>query len=274
MTTVGELNNLKEMIEPVKKYFDGLVFTFHGREAMLDPAALYLEDNKGAGSIIYAKWCERHAYSQNHFLYQGPMQNGDIFILLDSMERVSEEFCKDHLPKLLAYMDENNVACMLNYGKGFIFRYNEMLEFRGSPHWYPTNLDGQQANTQLEKNLFWNVRAEKRDKFHWVGHYAKYMFTYPAGSNHALLGLEKQGDPQKLFPRREALRLQFREEARKRGFALTMDGLRAMLSQPLDDHMKFFLNNEKTWNDFYRHVIEKDETVVDSHLPSDMKKYE
>lgn len=168
-------------------------------------------------------------------------------------------------------MDANNVAVISNYGKGFIFRFNEMFEFRGSPHWYATNLDGQNANLELDKKLFWNVRGEQRGPFQWVEHYIRYML-YPAGSNHALLGLEKQGDPQKLFPRREALRLQFRQEMVKRGFDLTVDGFKAMLSQPLDDTIKFYLNSEKTWNDGYRYFILKDETVVDTHLPSDMKK--
>lgn len=271
MTSEGNLENLKEMIEPIKEYFDGLVFTYHG-STFMDDCWNYLTSNSKEGKIICAKWCNRHAYSQNHFLYQGPMEDGDKFILLDSMERISPEFCKDHLPKLIEYMDKNNVACLANYGKGFLFRYNEMLEFRGSPHWYATALDGEQANTQLEKNLFWNVRGEKREKFHWVGHYAKYMFCYPAGSNHALLGLEKQGDPQKLFPVREALRLQFRKEAKNRGYPLTMEGLNAWLSQPLDAVTKHYLNTEKTWNDYYRYYILKDETVVDTHMPSDMKK--
>lgn len=272
ITSAGNADNLKEMIEPIKDCFDGLIFAFHDEK---DDGSEYLEKNKKEGAIIYSKWCNRHAYSQNHFLYQGPMQNGDKFILLDSMERVSPEFCKDHLPKLIEYMDANNVAMLANYGKGFLFRFNEMLEFRGSPHWYATQLDGQQSNMQLEKNLFWNVRNEKRDskvKNFWAIHYAKYMFCYPAGSNHALLGLEKQGDPQKLFPIREMKRLQFRDEARRRGYPLTLEGLKQWFSQPLDEVTKGYINGDKVWSDYYRSIILEDDTIVDTHLPSDMKK--
>lgn len=284
ITSDGNLENLKEMIEPIKEYFDGLIFTFHGPQYTFKYNGFcyecsdeqneqsYLEANKKDGKIIYANWCNRHAYSQNHFLYQGPMENGDKFILLDSMERISPEFCKDHLPKLIEYMDANNVAMLANYGKGFLFRFNEMLEFRGSPHWYATQLDGQQSNTQLEKTLFWNVRNKQRGEFFWALHYAKYMFCYPAGSNHALLGLEKQGDPQKLFPIREMKRLQFRDEARRRGYPLTLDGLKEWFSKPLDEVTKAYINDEKVWSDYYRYVILGDETVVDTHLPSDMKK--
>ena len=268
ITSNGNSENLKQMIEPIISFFDGLIFTYHGEE---DDGFNFLQSNKKDGKIIKANWCNRHAYSQNHFLYQGPMVEGDKFILLDSMERISPEFCKDRLLKLLEVMDKDNLAVICNYGKGFIFRYNDMLEFRGSPHWYPTNLDGFQANLELEKNMFWNVRAEQRSEFQWVDHYAKYMFVYPAGSNHALLGLEKQGDPQKLFPERERKRIEFRKEALKRGFPLTLDGLKSMLSGELDNVLKAYLNNEKTWNDFYRYHILKDETIVDTHLPKDMK---
>lgn len=274
MTSTGNEENLKAMIWPIKQYFDGLIFTFHGEE---DDGYKYLQENVKSGAIIKANWCNRHAYSQNHFLYQGPMQEGDKFILLDSMERISAEFCEEHLHKLTEYMDTNNIAMLANYGKGFIFRFNEQFEFKGSPHWYATNLDGQSANLELDKKLFWNVRYEMRDskeKNFWAIHYAKYMFCYPAGSNHSLLGLEKQGDPQQLFPRREALRLQFRKEAQKRGYSLTIEGLKQMLSGPLDDTLKFYLNSEKVWNDFYFGIIKGDDTIKDTHLPSDMKKVE
>jgi hypothetical protein len=67
------------------------------------------------------------------------------------------------------------------------------------------------------------------------------------------------------------MRLDFRNLARSRGFELTLDGLNKMLSGPLDDAIKHYLNKEKTWNDYYRYYILKDETVVDTHMPSDMK---
>ena len=78
MTSAGNKANLCEMIEPILDYFDGLIWTFHYPK---DEGAEYLEKNKKNGEIIYAKWCNRHGYSQNHFLWQGPMKEGDKFIL-------------------------------------------------------------------------------------------------------------------------------------------------------------------------------------------------
>jgi hypothetical protein len=199
------------------------------------------------------------------------MKDGDHFILLDSMERISPQFCYEKLPQLRALMKEADLGMVANFGKGFLFRYNEQLEFRGSPHWYATALDGRAIGVELEKNLFWNVRDEQRSEFQWVDHYAKYML-YPAGSNHALLGLDHwEGDQAQNFQKREARRLAFRAEMVKRGYPLTLEGLREMLSKPLDNWLKSEINGEKTWSDYYRYHILGDKTVVHSHNPKDIK---
>lgn len=268
ITSAGNLQNLKEMIEPIKEYFDGLCFTFHDAH---DEGWSYLNENKGKGEIISAKWCQRHGYSMTHYLWQGPMQEGDYFIQLDSSERLGKEFCEKLLPPIIQSMNENGIGMVSNFGKGLVFKYSEVLEFRGSPHWYPINLAGNAINMELPLEHFWNTRAEQRSEYQWVDHYAKY-FLYPAGSNHALLGLEKNGDPQKLFPEREKKRLEFRREMIKRGYTLTLDDLNAMMgSAPLDDNLRKMINEEKVWQDFYRYHILKDTTVVHSHENKHMK---
>lgn len=270
ITSSGNKQLLEEMVEPIKHLVRGLVFTFHYPK---DDGADYLEANKGDGEIIYAKWCQRHGYSQNHFLYQGPMQDGDYFILLDSAERISAEFLTNKYPQIQSQMQERNIAMVANYGKGFIFRYNEQLEFRNSPHWNSINLDGSTANLELPLTDFWNVRAQYRDKFQWVGHYVKYML-YPAGSNHALLGLEKNGNPQELFPKREKLRLEFRKYLKNElGVELTVGAFKRYLRENdgrYPEKFKFYLNKEKVWNDAYRYWVLKDESLLDNHDFKDM----
>lgn len=280
MTTAGNEANLRAMIEPIRDQFDGLCFTFHGSEycaddtsACPDGGAIFLNNSKGEGRIVYARWCQRHGYSQNHFLYQGPMEDGDHFVLLDTMERISPEFCKGGLRELLSLMRERNLAMVANYGKGLVFRFNEQLEFRGSPHWYATQLDGGAVNVELPLTDFWNERAAQRDEYQWVGHYGKYM-TYPQGSNHALLGLDhhKDGTPEQLFPKREAKRLYFLTLMKRAGFPRTLDGLIAFLSQPLTQELCDAINGEKTWQDCYWYYVKGDKTaLVHSHKPEDGK---
>src|SRR4051812_18841280 len=91
ITNAGNEQNLRELIEPVLEYFDGLVWTFH---YPIDDGYKFLKENKKEGAIILATWNQRHHYSMNHFLYQGPMEDGDFFITLDTLERISPEFCK------------------------------------------------------------------------------------------------------------------------------------------------------------------------------------
>lgn len=268
ITHQGNRDNLKALIDPVSEYFNGLVWTFHLPK---DDGAEYLESQKGEGEIVYAKFCQRHGYSMTHYLWQGPMQVGDFFVQVDTMERLGKEFCRERLPDLISLMDEAELGMIANYGKGLLYRYSEELEFRGSPHWYAININGRGMNLELPKNEFWNVRSEQRDSFQWVSHYLKY-WLYPAGSNHALLGLEKQGDPQKLFPIREAKRLQFRQEVLKRGYSLTIDSVLDMFKSDLDSTIKDFLNSEKTLNDAYRYLVLRDESVKDTHDPKDMVK--
>lgn len=268
MTSAGNEANLRAMIEPIRQYFDGLVFTFHHP---IDDGAYYLQSVQGAGRVIYAIYCQRHGYSLTHCLWQGPMENGDHFVLLDTLERVSAPFVRDILPGIIHEMRAKNIAMVANYGKGLVFRFNEQLEFRGSPHWYTTGLDGGTSNLELPKEHFWNVRSEQRDPYHWVGHYAKYML-FPAGSNHALLGLDHHpGRPEEVFPQREAKRLAFRTELLRRGYDTSLSGLKAMLSHPIDDVTRALINSDKVWNDYYRYEILGDKAVFDSHNPAHMQ---
>jgi hypothetical protein len=264
MTTAGHLSNLKEMIDPVLDAFDGLVWTFNYPK---DEGADYLEANKKDGEIIYAKWAMRHGYSMTHFLWQGPMQEGDFFVLLDSYERISPVFLVHILPGYINQMKSDDISVIANFSKGLIFRYNEEMEFKGSPHWWCAGYPGKFANVELPKHLFWHVRNEQRVPFQFVTHYLKYYF-YPAGSNHCALGLEKNGDPKILFPIREDQRIQFRKHCRSLGISLTPEAFKTYLLEnkdKLDDKMKAFLNGEKILNDYWRHEILGQTDFIDDH---------
>jgi hypothetical protein len=274
MTTVGNEANLRSMIKPIRQCFDGLCFTFHGDHLIdyfnpniNDGGASYLEGQVGDGRIVYTSWCNRHSFSMNHFLYQCGMEDGDHFVLLDTLERLSPHFAAD-LRNLTTWMDGRGIAMVANYGKGLIFRFNEQLEFRGSPHWYATGLDGQAVNVELTKEDFWNERAAQRDEYEWVTHYLRY-FTYPAGSNHAQLGLDHhKGKPEDVFPIRERKRLHFLAEMKRAGFPRTVEGFVAYASQPLTQVLCDGLNSDKVWQDAYWYLVRGDLTVKDNHDPA------
>src|ERR1051326_101751 len=147
MTSAGNYQNLKELIEPILEYFDGLVWTFHlpnpatadntfDFRIPIDEGFNFLEENKKEGKIILCEWTQRHFNSMNQYLWQGPMQEGDYFVQIDTLERLGKEFCEERLRDLCENMERGKVGLVSNKGKGLIFRYQEVLEFRGSPHWY------------------------------------------------------------------------------------------------------------------------------------------
>jgi len=88
VTNEGHEKDLRELIEPIKDDFDGLVWTFHYPK---DNGADYLESVKGEGEIIYTKWCNRLDFSRNHCLFQGPIKIGDWFLTIDSLERILQK---------------------------------------------------------------------------------------------------------------------------------------------------------------------------------------
>lgn len=273
MSGPGSANNLRELIDPIKSYFTGVVWTLH--DARESPETTYLESVKGAGKVIHYYYHRRHEQSRNQYLWCGPIEQGDWVVSADDLERINPEFAQK-LPDLIGELERYEINAAFLFGKHFMFQYHESLRYQGSPHESPVRDDGGlrpidlQSHFPDEKQVRYGVRHLKRlDHYHFVGHYAKY-FLFPWGSNHALLGLENRGDIRTLFPKREALRLEFLAEMRARGFPRTLEGLKAMLSGPLDDRLKWFLNNEKVWQDYYRYEVLGDKTVRDEHLWTSM----
>ncbi len=271
ITNAGNEENLRELIEPIKEHLDGIVAVFHHPK---DSGADYLESVKGAGKVIYRDWVNRFDYSLNECLFAGIIEEGDIVVKTDVLERPAAPFVSIIKDTIHPGMISQGLDCLYYYGKDYVYIYNELMQYQGSPH---TGLRGTKKAIEIsshypnEADVRLNVRPLKRtDPLNWVAHYLKY-YLYPAGSNQCLLGLEKQGDPAKLFGPREERRLAFRREMRRRGFPMTVDGAKAILAAPLDHVMKGFINGDKIVNDSYRLFVLKDETVVDTHLPKDMK---
>jgi len=268
MTAAGNEENLREMISPIVEWLDGVIFTFHN-PVNGDKGAEYLESVKGDGKVIYRDWVWRHDYSANETLFAGLIQEGDLVITCDTLERPAAKFVSGIKGHIVALMDAAGLDCLYYYGKAFVFRYNESMRFAGSPHW---GLRGVTNGIEIsdvypdEREVRLNVRPQKRpSKFHFVGHYLGYYVSYPPGSNHCLLGLEKNGDPAQLFGPRETRRLEFRRLLREKGIPLTVDGVKGLMQKELDTDIKTFFNSEKILNDAYRHFRLGREDFADDH---------
>lgn len=272
----GSYVDLDELWTPIKDHFDGICAVYFGNQD--DIEAKYLEAAKGEGRIIYLPYVGRHDLARNVALHCGVIQNDEIVVVTDTLERPSPVFCRD-VGNLLS----GQVNILFFFGKPLAFRYHESLTYVGSPHENLRRQDGQMCAIDLaygwgedkidEAAIRANVRPQKRDKYHFVNHFARYML-FPWGSNHALLGLEKNGDPTKLFPIRETKRLEFREEMRRRGYSVDLQGLKKMLSGPIDARLRDLIQGDKVWSDWYWYYIKGRKDVVCGHDDRDMIKDE
>jgi hypothetical protein len=260
-------DDIREMVEPIRDLFAGLVVTYHGKPD--DIEAKYLEVVKGEGRIIYLPYSGRHNHSRNSYLWCGPIQQGDWCIQTDHLEHPNRQFIEKHVP----YLTTQSNGIFYYYGKPFLFQLHESMQYVGSPHENLQRLDGQGRVAELsqmwpdESMVRMNVRPFKRkDPFGWCTHYAKYYIATPWGSNHCLLGNEHRGDPVQLYQEREALRVRFRDYLRDMDVPLTLDGLLwFMKTNPNDSVLVETANKERIINDLYRLLVLKDESIKDDH---------
>lgn len=275
MSGPGQMENIVEMIEPIAHYLDGIVWVLHDCPAD-DSGARYLERMKGAGRVIHRAWAARHWHSMNETLFTGLIAEGDLVIWTDPLERPMEPFVSRIKSQIGPMMTEAEVGMLAYYGKAFLFPYVETLEYRQSPHWTLTGWQGRAIDWSTvepdEKQVRLNVRPAKRqDPLQWIEHYARYHVCYPAGSNTCALGLDHfpPGDRNQQFAERETRRLQFRRLMLKRGFPLTLDGLKACLTGPLDAELIDHLRSEKSLSDAFHYYHGRGAQLKHSHNPAD-----
>lgn len=276
MSGPNSLEDLVELLDPIKSYFDGIVWVLH--DSVGSEEDKYLESIKGEGKVIHYYYSGRHDASRNQYLWCGPIKQGDWCCQTDLLERVSLEF----LPNIRKYIKEfidNKINMVFYYHKPFLFEYHESLQYIGSPHEGIRRNDHDTRAIELsqqlpnEKDVRINVRPLKRkDPYQWMWHYLRY-YLGPWGSNHCLLGNENRGDPMKIYAQRERIRLLFRDYIVSLGASLNVDSVKEFLTKnPTDVKLIEFVNQEKILNDVYRFVVLNDLTVNDNHHWKDLKK--
>lgn len=229
MASEGCYEDLKELIDPIISNFDGIVAVYHNPR---DEGSQYLEQNKKAGKIIYLDYCQRHDFSRNHYLWCGPIKNGDWVVTLDCLERIPICFASK-IKDYITQFQQQGVNLVYFHGKPYLFEYHESMIYRGSPHEGLVRQDGKAQIIELNKYFIdtecrINMRPIKRDKFHFINGYARYHL-FPYGSNNSALGLEKRLNGksyQDAYIERESDRLEFLAEMDSRGFERTTDGLK------------------------------------------------
>ena len=268
ITNEGNKENLQELIEPIRQYFDGLIWLFHYPK---DEGADYLESVKGDGEILYTKWCKRLDFSRNHTLYQGPMKLGDWFVTLDTLERLSPTFASG-LRSFVKEFEKNGIDGSYLYNKRFMFKLKEHTAFVGNPH---EGIKGATNTIDFTRTDIWeeeflkNTRASARDdEFYFVKHNFKYYLF--AETNNFFLGFESDKE---LIEKRYETRGKFIGEVSRLGFyPFSIESIKECLENNMTDILKECINFDKFLNDWYRYEILGMRDLVDKHDFSYIKK--
>ena len=255
--TQNRKENIDEMTKDIAQHFDGLVFVDGYSD---DGTFELLNERKGNGRIIQRKWTNDHDFQMNEFLRQGPMRNGDWFLMLDSPDRANEEWCKQLKEEVETY-NEEGIGAVSFVSKVQLARYFDSMFYFQSPHWGLNGILGNiKGYTEEEKqDYITSTRFETDDPvIAALLHPVKYYYTY-GRSNHTQLLYGQFGT--KILSYHESQRLRFRLYCQDQlGLDLTLDSLEEYMRK--GEFTDYFIDSvelEVNLKDFYRYkILEQD----------------
>lgn len=255
ITNAGNGEHLKELIEPIKEYFDGMVWVFHtdNREPCKhdhDEGYKYLKNSLDT-KVVLAPWCNRTDFSRNIGLYHGPIRYGDWFLTIDTLERMHVDFAAQ-IPELIQRFERTGIDGVYLRNKHFLFQFNEQTAYVHNPH---SGVAGVKQSFEITSLPFWrdeywiNVRAEHRDPYEFVDHNLKY-YLFP-NTNHLVLKCESDRE---FILHRYQLRGIFLNELNRLGIdSQDFNAVKSYIERgDLSDTAKQCIAEEKYLNDVYR----------------------
>jgi len=268
--TQNEKSNIEDLTA-YYRYFDGLASVDHGSD---DGTYEILDERKGVGFVEKIPYYGHHGHSMNHFLLNPKIGIGDWILLRDSNERINEDFAKN-IRGFLSQMENNGIGSIYQYSKLLLFKRFPNQFFANTPHWglqnaQPKHIQIDQQNWfSSDEKYCYSVRNKNRDCWHFVGAYLRYYLM--KDSNHCLLGLEKNGDPNILFPIRNNRRIRFLLALEEYSIPASKDAVIDVAGHLYKyPNLTIFFNEEKILNDAYRYHILGDRQFKDNHDFKDM----
>lgn len=249
--TQNRRNDIDEMTKDTHQYFDGLVFVDGYSD---DGTFELLNERKGEGKIIQRQWTNDHDFQMNEFLRQGPMQNGDWFVILDSPDRLNEDWCKN-LRKETQKLEEERVGAISMATKVYLAQYFDHMFYFQTPHWGLNGIVGDVKfySEEEKKECVTSKRFDDPVKSALL-HPVKYYYVY-GRSNHCQLLYGQFGS--EVLNRHENQRLNFRLYCQNElGLDLTLDSLEEYMRK--GNFTQYFIDSvemEVNLKDLYRYKI-------------------
>lgn len=269
LITQNERANIEELTS-VAHHFDGLAAVDHNST---DGTYELLDSRKGAGFVLQLPYLGNHSWSMNGFLFHPTIEVGSWLLLRDSNERIAEPFAAQIRP-FIALLESRGIETVYQWSKALLFRRRPHQFFAGTPHWglqqarQPAIQIDQTGLFAKDEDYCYSVRGRNRDRFHFVGAYLRYYLLLD--TNHLLLASDKADAVGMTYQIREAQRLAFREMLIRRGYPVTVDGVKQLMKDGLDSEARRHFETDKVLNDAYRYFQLGRTDFVDNHDWRDM----
>ncbi len=248
----GNREILQETVEPVLKFFDGLIAVVDSRAKIEDID--WLCSIKKGGEIIRGKWVNDHAWTMNRFFLSDKLKWGDFVVIIDETDKLNESFVSGLREKLEEYRNNDIGTVWLDHP--FIIRYHPGIRIFGSPHWFVGNILGKiiglsSLPNYKKEDYVENLRSRDVLRSAFLSP-IKYTFCYPPFSNHFDLLYSQFSHAIK--QKHENLRISFQYYCiQELGLELTMESLE-----------KYMVDNAGKYSDFFEQMIEFEVNIKDA----------
>ncbi len=211
ITSQNERNNIDELTKDIWHHFDGICAVVHPDGESTQVSAL-LVDRMKEGFVTKQPFLHHHSHAMNSWLLDKRIEQGDICVIRDSLERLNPQFAQN-LSFIYQELLKQGIWNIWAGGKLLSFRRNYNQSFFGGIHWGLAPLSGKSIDVKNinllyneDRNCAYSVRNEKRPRSSQVYHEVKYLLDYGVNGNHLNLYFQ---DPQELA-RQEANLSQFK----------------------------------------------------------------
>lgn len=264
ISTQNQENNIKDLTS-VYQDFDGICAVDH---FSTDGTYNVLSERCKNGFVAQIPYYGHHAHDLNHIILNPKIKLGDWVLLRDSCERINTNFASNIRP-FINMLENNGVNTVYQHSKLLLFRRFPHQFFTSTPHWGFNG--GQNKIIAIEKQTWFKEDTEycysvrnQRAPYSWVDHYMRYYLILD--SNHNLLGAENFGEPKSIFEQKEYIRINFLYYLDKHNVNHTVDDFLLFLNNQKDlcDELKWYINNIRIINDFYRyHILKNTDNLTD-----------
>jgi hypothetical protein len=275
ITYSKEIQGIRENIIPISHFFDGLVWTvnFQGDKPNSGDTELVqlLNISCGEGEISPLKWINRYDFPRNRYLFSPKIREGDYLVVLDSLEKMSEDFTRDEIPKLTKLMEDNHLDLIVLHGKTLIVRKNENMAYTNALHEQIRPIQRAAELTQIEgyedsSQYFTNTRMSVREPFYLARQFMGYYLISPI---QCLMGAEGN---EELYRHRVANRERFKTFCRNMEIDWDKESITEMFkSRFMDEELREIINGEKILNDYYRLEVLGKKDLTNDHNPANIK---